>query len=80
MDGIDVVITDARMPQMSGFQFARRIKELRSTTRIILCSAFDINKSEFEKVMPNTRIDGFLTKPFALNELVEVISSVDKKE
>lgn len=76
LESINMVITDVRMPKMSGFQFARRIKELREEVRVILISAFEINKNEFDKVFPSTHIDGILTKPFHINELLEALAKV----
>lgn len=62
----------------SGFQLARRIKELHPVIKVILISAFEINKSEFDKILPSTKVDGFVTKPFSISELLEVINQVDK--
>jgi len=41
-------------------------------------SAFEINKFEFDKVLPSTKVDGFVSKPFSISELLEVINQVDK--
>ena len=75
-DRINLVITDARMPEMSGFQLARKIKKLREGVKIILISAFEINKDEFDKVMPSTHIDGFMTKPFHLRDIIEEVEAL----
>jgi DNA-binding NtrC family response regulator len=72
-EDINLVVTDARMAGMSGFQLARMIKKLQEDVRVILISAFEINKEEFDKVLPSTHIDGFLTKPFRVADLVEAI-------
>ena len=74
---IDLIITDARMPKMSGFQLARRIKDLEPDVHVILVSAFEINKTEFDKVMPHTHVDGFLAKPFLVSDLVGAIKALD---
>ena len=65
------------MPVITGFELARRIKALRSGVRIVLVSAFEINKEEFDGVLPNAPIDGFLLKPFQITQLVEVLRAVD---
>jgi YesN/AraC family two-component response regulator len=44
-ENIDLVVTDVRMAKMTGFQLARRIKDLESDVHVILISAFEINKS-----------------------------------
>ena len=72
-----LVVSDARMPAISGFELARRVKAMRQDIKIVLISAFDINKDEIMKVMPNAAIDNFLTKPFQLSQLVEVLHSFD---
>ncbi|HEY1249408.1 MAG TPA: response regulator [Nitrososphaera sp.] len=64
-----IIISDVRMPRMSGFQLARKVKELNPKVKVILTSAFEINVSEFEKVMPNTPVDGFLDKPVSFKKL-----------
>ena len=74
---VDLVIADVRMAKMSGFQFARKIKKLRMDIKVILVTAFDVNKDEFDMVLPSTQIDDFLTKPFHVNELVEAIKNFD---
>jgi DNA-binding NtrC family response regulator len=77
-DTFNIVISDVRMPKLTGFQLARRIKELHPEIKIILMSAFEINKPEFDKVLPSTKVDGFLCKPFSISQLLEVIKPLDK--
>lgn len=59
----DIVVTDIRMPHMSGFQVARAVKQIRSDIKVAFATSFDINKSEFDKVFPLTEVDAFITKP-----------------
>jgi YesN/AraC family two-component response regulator len=69
-----LLISDVRMPGMNGFQLARKVKELNPNIKVILVSAFEINTEEFEKVLPSTRIDGFLEKPASLKKLTELVN------
>lgn len=64
-----LIISDVRMPKMSGFQLARKVKELNPKVKVILTSAFEINMAEFEKVLPDVQVDGFLDKPVSLKKL-----------
>jgi two-component system response regulator ChvI len=68
-----VVISDIKMPNMSGFEFCRNVKELRPEAPVILLTAFEMNQSEVSKVMPSTMADGYLQKPISLKKLEEVI-------
>ena len=61
------------MPGISGFELARKVKALNPDVKVILTSAFEINMSEFEKMLPNTPIDGFLDKPVQLNKISELV-------
>lgn len=72
----DIVITDIRMPQMSGFEVARAVKEIRPDIKLAFITAFEINKSEFEKVLPSTKVDVFITKPVKPAAFVKILKGV----
>jgi YesN/AraC family two-component response regulator len=65
------------MPQLTGFQLARKVKELHPKIKIVLMSAFEIAKLEFDMVMPSTNVDSFICKPFSISKLIQVIESLD---
>src|ERR671918_1567944 len=75
-----LVISDIRMPSMNGYELIRKIKAIHPTIKTILISAFEINKNEFSKVMPSVKIDGFISKPLSLKELVSIVENILKKE
>ena len=68
-----MVISDIRMPGMSGYEFARKVKGIKPECKIILMSAFDINNVEFPKVLQGVNIDTFLQKPFSMRKLKDLI-------
>jgi CheY-like chemotaxis protein len=70
----DIVVTDIRMPHMSGFQVARAVKQIRPDIKIAFATSFDIHKSEFNKIFPSTEVDVFITKPVKLVMSTEVSS------
>jgi CheY-like chemotaxis protein len=72
----DIVVTDIRMPQMNGFQVAKAVKEIRPDIKVTFITAFEINKSEFEKVLPSTKVDAFITKPVKPATFVEIINGL----
>ena len=72
----DLVVTDIRMPQMNGFELARALKEIRPDIKLAFITAFEINKSEFEKVLPSTNVDAFITKPVKSDTFVEIIKGI----
>ncbi|MEO9320914.1 MAG: response regulator [Nitrososphaera sp.] len=68
-----VLISDVRMPGLSGFQLARKVKEINPHVKVVLTSAFEVNKSEFETVLPDVPVDAFLEKPVSLKQLAETV-------
>ena len=71
-----LVISDLRMPSMSGFQFIQNIKLIRPKINVLLMSAFDvIGDSEFSTQSSEYEIDGFLQKPILIKKLNAIINS-----
>jgi len=75
-----LIVSDIRMPAMSGFELVRQIKEIRPQTKVILASSFVIHKGEFEKVMPSLQVDDFVRKPFIKAELVKTIKKIGRNQ
>lgn len=69
-----LIISDIRMPGVSGIQLAKRIKSIDPSIKIILLTAFGINKSEFDKVMDYKNVDGFIQKPVSMERLNREVS------
>ena len=68
-----VLVSDVRMPGLTGFQLVRKVKDLRPEIKVMMMTMFEVNKSEFEAVFPSTPIDGVIRKPFTPSQLVEKI-------
>lgn len=69
-------IVDIMMGDLSGFDFAKRLRNVTATefTPIIFCSALN---EEDEKVMGlNIGADDYVTKPFSISELVARVRAV----
>jgi DNA-binding NtrC family response regulator len=68
-----VLVSDIRMPGLTGFQLVRKVKDLRPEMKGIMMTMFEVNKPEFEAVFPSTPIDAVIRKPFTPSQLVEKI-------
>lgn len=71
-----MMITDVRMPGMTGFELAREAKKLNPEIKIVLMTAFEVNLEEFRRVLPSTAIDATLAKPFQLGRLQSLVASL----
>jgi DNA-binding NtrC family response regulator len=71
-----LVVSDMRMPALSGIQLARKVKEINPNVKVILMTAFEIRDSEFSQVFPSTHVDGFVQKPIGIKDLTKKILSV----
>jgi YesN/AraC family two-component response regulator len=65
-----LVISDIRMPKMNGFEFIKKIKEIKPEVKVFLISSFEIDDFEFRKVLPSVKIDELIQKPISLKDLV----------
>lgn len=65
------MISDVRMPQMNGFEFAAGVKAIKPDAKIVLMSAFEVNDLELStlSIKPNE----FLNKPVDIKTLVSKV-------
>jgi DNA-binding NtrC family response regulator len=68
-----LMLSDIRMPGMSGIRLARKVKEVNPDVKVILMTSFEIKDNEFSKVFPSTQVDGFVQKPVDIENLTNKI-------
>ena len=68
-----LMLSDIRMPGMSGIRLARKVKEINPNVKVVLMTSFEINDNEFSKVFPSTQVDGFVQKPIDIKNLTNKI-------
>jgi PAS domain S-box-containing protein len=70
----DLVITDMTMPQMTGYNLAKRLMEIRPGLPVILCTGFSDQVNE-EKAR-SAGILAFLLKPLLFHDLANTLRKV----
>ena len=78
--GVDLVLSDIRMPQINGYELVSKIKAVQPEIKVILMSAFDIRQEELLKVLPSMTIDGLISKPISMKKLAENINHILKAD
>jgi DNA-binding NtrC family response regulator len=71
-----LMLSDIRMPEMSGIKLARKVKEINPKVKVVLMTTFEIKDNEFSKVFPSTQVDGFVQKPFHMKDLTNKILDI----
>jgi DNA-binding NtrC family response regulator len=71
-----LVVSDIRMPSLSGIQLSKKVKEINPNVKVVLMTAFEIRDNEFSKVFPSTQVDGFVQKPIGIKDLTDKILSL----
>src|SRR4051812_31703753 len=68
---VPLLITDYNMPEMNGVDLARAVKEVSPDTAVLLISAY--GTPELERRVHEAGIDYYLTKPFPLDRLEQIV-------
>ena len=73
-DEIDMIVMDMVMPGMSGSETFDRLKEIKPDAKILLSSGYSIDGQATSILQRGC--DGFIQKPFNLNQLAEKIQTI----
>ena len=67
-----LVISDFRMPNLTGLELLKKVKKFRSNVRTILVSAYEVEyNAVFQRYMQECIIDSFIEKPVTINQLCQ---------
>ena len=70
----DVVLMDVRMPGINGIEAARRIRDLRPGTKILMLTVSDDEEDLYEAIKAG--VNGYLLKEISVEEVAEAIRAV----
>ncbi len=68
-----LIITDLRMPGMSGIEFAKCIREMNSEIKIYLITAYDIADIDSQQACKEAKFNIILEKPVDFLKLQKII-------
>ena len=67
-----LVISDFRMPNLTGLELLKKVKKFRSNVRTILVSAYEVEyNAVFQRYMQESIIDSIIEKPVTINQLCQ---------
>lgn len=73
-DDIAMVITDMRMPKMTGLELLKAIKEKRPKLPVVVISGYSVDEEDSDFV--KTKADGFLNKPFMMADIEQLLTDL----
>jgi len=69
----DLIVTDYQMPRMNGLDFARAAGQISQDIPPIIMVTASCSYDEIQTKAGSENLTGFLTKPFTLSQLREVL-------
>jgi DNA-binding NtrC family response regulator len=67
-----LIITDIRMPGISGLELIKRVCKINPDIKVILMSAFDLNGDDLKQI----GYEKFIQKPLHIHALAETIDKI----
>ena len=71
---VDILLLDLRMPEMSGLETLRAVKQLDSPPKVIVLTSFETNEDIYHAILAGA--DGYLLKASSDEEILEAIHVV----
>ena len=73
----DLIITDIKMPMISGLEMAAKVRELRPATQIVILSGYD--SFEYARTAIDYNIISYLLKPISSSEMSEELFEIRRR-
>jgi DNA-binding response OmpR family regulator len=78
-DTYQLLILDIKMPNMTGFELYRKIRDIDSKAKVCFITAFETYYEKFkQEFFPLEEIKGFIRKPIEIEDLIKFVDKVTK--
>jgi DNA-binding NtrC family response regulator len=74
-----IVLTDIRMPEISGVALATMMQKIRPTVKVVIMTAFEIEPDDLALNLPTITHEDILKKPFSLAQVCEAVKKQIKR-
>jgi DNA-binding NtrC family response regulator len=71
-----LVLTDIRMPEMTGIRLAKLIQEIKPRMKVVIMTAYEVTPEELSEHLPTIAHQDILQKPF---KLLQICTAVKKQ-
>ena len=78
-DTYDLLLLDIKMPNMTGFELYRKLKEIDSKVKVCFITAFETYYEKFrQEFFPLEEIKGFIRKPIQIQDLIRITNQITR--
>jgi two-component system, OmpR family, response regulator ChvI len=78
-DTYDLLLLDIKMPNMTGFELYRRLKEIDPKVKVCFITAFETYYEKFrQEFFPLEEIKGFIRKPIQIQDLIRITNQITR--
>jgi response regulator RpfG family c-di-GMP phosphodiesterase len=68
-----LVVTDIRMPLIDGYQFIKKVKEVKPDVKVFFMSAFLTDDIQYRTGLSLVKVDEYIEKPISLNDFLRLV-------
>jgi two-component system, OmpR family, response regulator ChvI len=78
-DTYDLLLLDIKMPNMTGFELYRKLKEIDFKVKVCFITAFETYYEKFrQEFFPLEEIKGFIRKPIQIQDLIRITNQITR--
>jgi DNA-binding response OmpR family regulator len=68
-----LIISDIRMPLIDGYQFIKRVKEVKPDVKVFFMSAFLTDDIQYRTGLSLIKVDEYIEKPISINHFISLV-------
>jgi response regulator RpfG family c-di-GMP phosphodiesterase len=68
-----LIVSDIRMPLMDGYEFVKRVKEIRHDVKVFFMSAYLIDDIQFRTGLSLVKVEEYIEKPISVNDFIRMV-------
>jgi len=68
-----LIVSDIRMPLIDGYQFIKRVKELKPDVKVFFMSAFLTDDIQYRTGLSLLKVDEYIEKPISLSDFIKLV-------
>ena len=68
-----LIVSDIRMPLIDGYEFIKRVRELKPDVKVFFISAFLTDDIQYRTGLSLLKVDEYIEKPITLNDFMKLV-------